>query len=292
MITYLDLQDASGNAIRLHGDGEPNRTVTDVQGLPGVTGFSGARDSTYSKPSAHGSITRSRWQKSGLVSIEGVVKSSDRDQLVEMLDEIRIPFLDSLDTPALLTWQRGVTGDGVELQAYARLTGDDVGIAPDGPYVARYQAHLRLDDPRGYGQALITATGGILAGSGGDTFTDVFADTFDPSAGGSASVNNTGTRPTPPVFKVYGYATEPQIVLVGTTKRIVLTGTIAAGDYVEVDVANRTVKLNGTSPAQGMVVSAATTWFELPRGASTIRLLAASNDAVTRVDTLYRPAFS
>lgn len=290
MISYLDMQDADGDAVRFHQ--EAGRAVTNVPGLPGVLGAAGPRDSVTNRPSGHGAITRSRWQKPGLVSLEGYVIGSTPDLALSEYDALMVPLYDSIDTPRLLTWQRGTAGTGVELQALARLV-DDVSVSQDaGGRVLRYQAHLRLDDPRGYTQALVTATGGTLALGGGATFARTIPVTFDPSAGGTVAVNNTGTRPTPPVLRVYGYCTSPQIVLIDADARIALTGAVAPGDYLEIDVQARTVRLNGTSPAQGMVNSADTTWFDLPRGTSTIQLLAGANDAVARCDVLYRPAYA
>lgn len=296
MIGYLDLEDADGNAVRFHPTDK--RRLSNAAGLPGVLGAPGARDATYNRPAYHGSVTRSRWQKAGLVTLEGVIVADSADDAIAEYDALIAPLFDALDTGRLMTWQRGTDGDGVELQAVARLTGDDISVTSDaGGRILRYQAHLRLDDPRGYTQALTTATGGTLNSVGGDLFTggDLFAtsgDLFNQSAGATAAVNNTGTRPTPPMFRVYGYATSAQVLLVGTDQRIALTGTIAPGDFVEIDVAERTLKLNGTSPAQYLIDAATTTWFELPRGTSTVRLLAGSNDSVTRVDVLFRPAYA
>jgi hypothetical protein len=290
MLGYLDLLDVNGNTVRFAGSGAPNRVVTNVQGLPGL-GFAGARDASYDRPSYHGSVTRSRWMKAAIVTIEGYVKGTSAELVQTELDVLSIPLLDCIDTPALLRWQRGTTG--IELQASARLTGDEISVSVDaGGKMLRYQAHLRLDDPRGYLQTLTTATGGHLATGGGATMPRTIPVTFDAATGGTVAVNNTGTRPTPPVFKVYGYATSAQIVLVGAGVRIALTGTIAPGDFVQVDVAARTLKLNGTSPAQYLLDTANTTWFELPRGASTIQMLAGANDSVARCDALYRPAYA
>lgn len=292
MITYLDVQNAAGLPVRFHGDGTPNRLITGAAGLPGVLGFAGPRDSVTNRPSGQGAITRSRWQKAGLVTIEGYVRGATPDAALAQYDVITVPLIDSIDVPALLTWQRGTDGTGVQLQALAQLT-DDVNVTEDAAgRVLRYQAHLRLDDPRGYTQALQTAVGGTIATAGGGVIPRIYSRTYDPATGGTVAVNNTGTRPTPPIFHVYGYCTSPQIVLVGAGVRIALTGTVAPGDYIEVDVANRTVKLNGTGSAQGMVDSASTTWFDLPRGTSTLQLLAGANDSIARVDALYRPAYS
>lgn len=292
MITYLDMEDASGSAVRFHGPGETRRKLSNVEGLPGVLGAAGARDSVTMRPSYHGSVTRSRWRKPGLVTLEGRIVAPSADQAIVELDALKVPLLDSVDTPARLLWQRGYDGTGAELQAYARLV-EDVAVTHEaGGRILRFQATVRLDDPRGYGQSLLTSVGGGLANEGGKTLPKTYPFTYNPDASGLAAVNNTGTRPTPAVLRVYGLAVEPQILLLDHDARIVLTGTIPTGDFVEIDVADRTVRLNGTSPAQGMLVSPETTWFELPCGTSTLRLLAASNDSAARLEARYRPAYA
>lgn len=291
MISYLDIQNASGSAVRFHATA--SRKLTNAEGLPGVLGFQGARDATYSRPSYHGNVTRSRWQQAGLVSLEGFIYASSPDAALAEYDTLAAPLYDALDTPRLMLWQRGTDGTGVQLQAYVRLTGDEVSVAQEAAgKLLRYQAHLRLDDPRGYSQTLTTATGGTVASSGGGfTFARTLPATFNPGTGGTVAVNNTGTRPTPPILRVYGYLVNPRILLIGTTKQIALVGVVGAGDYLEIDVANRTVKLNGVSPAQGYVDASTTSWFELPRGASTLQLLAGANDTISRADVLYRAAY-
>jgi phage-related protein len=94
------------------------------------------------------------------------------------------------------------------------------------------------------------------------------------------------------VFRVYGMAVNPQILLTGTDYRIALTGTISAGDYLEVDVQNRSITVNGTTPALNFLDAANTTWFELPKGTSTVQMLAGAFDTSAKVSVLYRAAYT
>jgi hypothetical protein len=292
LITYLTLDDTSGAPVTFHGADAPWRALTGAPGLPGVFGFASPRDSTYAAPGRHGAVTRNRYQQAALITLEGFVRGSTPDEAIAQWDALAAALFGALDTPRLLRWQRGTSGTGEELQALVRCIGGPTPKDDGAGRVLRYQVSVRADDPRGYLQHLSTTVGGSLTAGGGATMPRTFPVTFDQGVGGTGAVNNSGTRPTPPVFRVYGLAINPQILLVGTTQRIALTGTVAAGDYLEVDVANRTVKLNGTSPAQGMVDSANTSWFDLPVGTSTIRMLASSNDAAAHVEIDYRSAFA
>lgn len=282
MLGYIDLA-----GVRFAGPGAVNRRVTNVIGLPGI-GSAGPRVSSYDAPSRHGTVTRSRWMKGAVVTIEGLLHGGSSIATQAEYDALSIPLLDAIDTDALLTWQRP---DGVELQAVARLAGPISIEVISGP-VWRYQANVSLDDPRGFSQSETIATGGTLATSGGATYPRIYPRTYDPGTGGTVAVVNSGTRPSPPTFTVFGYASAPQILLVGTDKRIALTGVIAPGDFLEINVKERTARLNGSSPSQGLIDSANTTWFDLPRGASTLRLLAGASDSVTRCDVRVRAAYA
>lgn len=54
-----------------------------------------------------------------------------------------------------------------------------------------------------------------------------------------------GNRPTPPVIRINGSRTNPTLTLNGKT--LILATTIPGGSYIDIDVANRRVLLNGTS---------------------------------------------
>jgi hypothetical protein len=74
--------------------------------------------------------------------------------------------------------------------------------------------------------------------------------------------------------------------------RIALTGTVGAGNYLEVDVQNRTLLMNGTTAALNFLDAANTTWFELPKGTSTVQLIAGSFDTAAKVAVIYRSAYT
>lgn len=202
---------------------------------------------------------------------------------------ISAPMLQTLDVaPALLKWTRS---DGVALQRLVRLAdGLDPPIEGGGAWF-EYQAQFFAEDPKALSQTLTTVTGASLSSGGGFTAPFDAPFTADAGAAGTVAVNNLGNRPTSPIFRVYGYAVNPVITLTGSGKAITLDGTIAPGDYVELDVQARTLTLNGTSPVSDLLNSAATRWFELPSGASTIQLTAGAFDASTRCDVLFRSAY-
>lgn len=156
-----------------------------------------------------------------------------------------------------------------------------------------FQAQFFAEDPRAYTvhQDLISSTA-LSTASGGLVFPMKFPFKFTPSGGGTATVTNKGNRPTPPIFRIYGMCVNPAIVNVSTGDRITIAGTIANGDYLEIDVANRTAKLNGGTLQNNLVDSVNTTWYELPRGTTNLQLTSGTFDDTARLDTLFRSAYA
>lgn len=67
---------------------------------------------------------------------------------------------------------------------------------------------------------------------------------------GSVQVNNEGTADAWPIIRIYGACTEPNIENQTTGKKLELNSlTIAAGEFVEIDTRNKTVRLNGLASA-------------------------------------------
>lgn len=156
-----------------------------------------------------------------------------------------------------------------------------------------FQAQFFAEDPRAYTvhQDLISSTA-LSTASGGLKFPMKFPFKFTPSGGGTATVTNKGNRPTPPVFRIYGMCVNPAIVNVDSGERITIAGTIANGDFLEIDVANRTAKLNGGTLQNNLIDSVNTTWFELPRGSTNLQLTSGTFDGTARLDTLLRSAYA
>jgi hypothetical protein len=259
-------------------------------------GIAGLRDSKRVRPESHGAINETRFEDGRLINLEGEVWSTvSQEAAYAELRLITRPMIETLDHgPALMRWTEGASG--LALQRLVKLDG---GVEPpleEAAAFLRYQAQFFAEDPRAYSQTLSTATGiSLSTATGGLDFSEPFPWTFAPSGGGTAVVTNDGNRPTPPVFRIYGQIVNPQIILVGTDSRIVLTGTVPAGDFLEIGTSSagrRYVKLSGLTDRLNFYDAAASTWFDLPPGSSTIQLIGASFDTTARIDVLYRSAYA
>lgn len=289
MLQTLTLDDATGAAVTLHETAK--RYITRASGLVGI---SPTRDLVRPRPQAHGSINDTRYTDGSTIVLEGECFSTAgiEDAFAEFRAVVK-PMLQTLDTaPALLKWREGTTGN--QLQKLVKLASDVDPILSESAPVIAWQAQFHAQDPRAYDQTLVTQTGIALSALGGGlTFNASFNWLFVSSGGGTVSFTNNGNRPTSPVFRIYGNVVDPQIVLLTTPqKRIVLKGTVNTGDYLELDAAARTIKLNGTISRLNFLDAANTQWFDLPAGTSNLQLVAASFDGSARLDILARSAYA
>lgn len=126
---------------------------------------------------------------------------------------------------------------------------------------------LTCPDPLIYDVQPQTALTGLPAPSAGLTFPVAFPVTFGASAGGSLAVTNTGNYPTAPVFTITGPCTNPSITL-SSGGSMSFNLTLSSSDTLVVDMAARTVLLNGVSRANTIV--SGSSWFAFPVGAATV----------------------
>lgn len=291
-VAYLTLDDRDGQPVQFHRtDRRRVRRASGLVGLPPV------RSSVRPRPTRHGTIDRSRWVEGSLVVLEGFVTAAEpggHDALNE-LRQLSAPLIDTLEHgPALLRWREGTTGQ--ELQRAVKFAGGLDGQLDATVPTIPYQVQLRSEDYRAFSQTLQSATSAPLSdGGGGWVFPDPWPVVFTGGGGGGVVAwQNDGNVATPPVLKLYGGLTDPRVLLEPGGQEIVLVGEVGSDDYIEIDVAARTVTLNGDPAISRMhfVDFSATTWFELPSGQGTCRLLAAASSGAARLSVEYRAAFA
>jgi Phage tail protein len=295
MLSVVTLNDKDGNPVILHDDSATGkRWLTSALGLRGIANL---RTSQRVRSQAHGSINETRFESGREITLVGEIMSQiGLEDAFGEWGEVMEPMIQTLDYgPALLKWQEGDTGNS--LQMLVTIDGDLLPPFQDGASTFSYQATLFSEDPRAYDQNLQTVTCTPLSVSGGGLVLDApFPWTFASSGGGTINVAVNGNRSTPPVFKVYGTITNPQIVVVGTGTRLAFNGTIGASSYLEIDVAARTVQLVTGGFATNrldLYDSADSTWFELPSGTTTnLQLIAGEFDSSAKFDVIFRDAWA
>lgn len=294
MLSIVTLDDKDGTPVTLH-----DATTSAKRGAVEAHGFIGGviadlRQDKQVRPQVHGSINRTTFQNGAApyLTLE-IVGDTVEDAYDEWL-EIAATLQQTLDYgPALLKWTEAETGR--ELQRLVKLDSMVDPPLAGAASILTFPVTMFAEDPRAYSQTLETdASIALSAAGGGLTFPLTFPFTFSYSGGGTVTVVNDGSQPTPPVFRIYGLTVGAQIVNVGNTaQRIVFdaSATIPSGSYVEIDTWARTMLLNGTEDVGNLRDSETTTWFDLPPGTTNLQLVASSFDGSARLDVLYRHAY-
>lgn len=141
---------------------------------------------------------------------------------------------------------------------------------------ARAQFRLFAEDPRIYtsleSSTDIAFSAGALTGFG-------FNMGFDLGFGGAAStdgafVNNTGNRPTPPIFTITGPCVSPSIRDETYGNILAFNIELLTGETLEINTQYRTVRLNGTTNRRNTMTNF--DWFFLNPGETFIRYGATS----------------
>lgn len=185
---------------------------------------------------------------------------------------LRFPSLTEAARGGVLT----VTEDGMSLSSIVRPSG---AFRADrlGGYTFRWQMQLTAPDPRKYGPALEQTTT-MGASTGGLAFPMAFPLAFGAAAGGSVAIGNDGTVKSWPVVRIAGPVVNPRILNPTTGDEFRIALTLAAGEYLDIDTAARTVLLQGTASRRALV-STTGEWLPVAPGGATFTCSADTYDA-------------
>ena len=185
---------------------------------------------------------------------------------------LRFPSLTEAARGGVLT----VTEDGLSLSAVVRPSGP---FRADqfGSYSFKWSLQLTAPDPRKYGPALEQSTT-MAASSGGLAFPLSFPLAFGTATGGSVAIGNDGTIKSWPVVRITGPVVNPRILNPTTGDEVRIALTLAAGEYLDIDTAARTVLLQGTASRRALV-STVGEWLPVPPGGASFTCSADTYDA-------------
>lgn len=162
-----------------------------------------------------------------------------------------------------------------------------------GGWVKDFQVPLVSADHRIYSTALTTVS---VTASGTNPSGRAYPRRYPVSYGlapsaGQLVVNNQGDSETPPVIRVYGPGTNPQITNTTLGRTISLLYTLGPAEFLEVDTANHTVELNGVTNRYSAVDFANNQWWTLYPGTNLLTLRWYSYTAGAKMEVDYRDAW-
>jgi hypothetical protein len=262
MVSYVDV-----NGFRVHD--------LDDRSLPFAleeANFSSGpepRNESEIRPSAHGSINRTRWYGPRIHELHGWCSDTDPLATARALADLRSVL--ALDGTTK-TLRLRVLGDVADLTAL--VVQSSKFDAPVRGYQAkvRWGVTLEQPDPRYYRQPALSASG-------------------DPAAPAGLTCLNPGTFPTPAKITLKGPGRAISFDNRTTGQSIVFKGgiTIAAGDLLVTDSATRTVTLNGVLQPW-LIDASATTWFELAAGVNVVAVTGSQFTAASLLSAAWQEA--
>jgi len=89
------------------------------------------------------------------------------------------------------------------------------------------------------------------------------------------TIEHDGSFESEPIIRLYGGLTNPVVTNQTTNETITLTGTIISGEYIEIDISNRTIKDQGGTNRFGML-DASSDWPKIPVGTSNWQITASA----------------
>lgn len=214
----------------------------------------------------------------------GLTRHQWVDQLRAMLQPRNRPYL-YLQRDGWLTERR------------ALVRGASLTNPVDRVSKARLEVSLQVEIPSGVLESATMSSDTIRPASAaaGRTYPQVFPFAYTAGDSGSVKIITTGAgeygvAPTPAVMRYYGACTDPEVINQTLGETFALTGvTLSAGQYMEIDMGNRTVLLNG-DPAlsyYSAIDFAVSTWWELQPGANLLTASAATTDASCELDVFW-----
>lgn len=267
--------------------------ATDAYGVDWIvteeTGWSdGApvRLSVADREGTDGGISGPVLRGAAIISLKGVAMAPDRATMLAAKDRWRT----IARGPAPAGYTLTVAEEHLTRQATVKLS--------DAPKARDFNSRnfaweiiLRADDPLRYGTTPITVSTGLPAASEtGMTFPLTFPLTFGGAGtGGVLLLNNAGTAASYPVLTIYGPVTNPSVQNLATNRIVEFGLTLAADESLVVDMAAKTVLLNGSANRRNALL-ASSSWWAIEPGSNEIRFRAASFTAA-QLSITYRPAW-
>lgn len=220
------------------------------------------------RPQSHGALQYPGTKDGGIWNAQarllgaGGSIETQRSALVAALNDI-------VDEQGTLEWTNPGAANALQLTGLQLL--EDVAFARDGgTLLAQFQ--LGSEKPCAEdAEATVVDSAALSTGGGGFSIPLTIPFEIVASSGGDLVVTHDGDfKYAYPVLRSYGPAINPVLINHTVGERLVFEGSIAAGDYWEIDLFAKSVKLNGVSSIRALD-SSQSTWWKCVRGANALQ---------------------
>lgn len=254
-----------------------------IQGIGGWDDGVEVREQRQPRSAQHGERALNLFYGGKTLLIEGFVQGSswsDLQQRKRALAGVFVPTQAErvLKMPDPTQVYASAAAYAEQITGYERMSARVLAPIEFGEYLGgfaqQFSVSLRASDPRRYSDVLNASVTSDLTTAGGMTFPMVFPLSFNPSGlGGYVSVTNAGIVDTPAVLRVTGPVTNPAIYAQTLNVLIAFDGlSIADGDYVDIDLLERTVTFSDGSSRYRYLDDSLSSWFLVPPGVSEYRI--------------------
>lgn len=182
-----------------------------------------------------------------------------------------------------------ITLDGVQYLLNAVPQSTEINW-PQGNY-APVQVQFVCYDPTIYSSTLYEEADIIIRSGGGLTFPLVFPLTFVTTNSGTATATNGGNVYVWPVITLSGLMTNPLVRNLTTDEYLQLTYTSGVNDEIVIDMANRTIVLNGVTSLITELADGSDFW-NLQPGDNEINISTGSSSDTGTLTLTWRYGFS
>lgn len=241
-------------------------------------------------PQQDRSFVGDEYANARIVTLVGVLEADTVATYIPERQRIRGALNSLMRADGVLAWQPyGMVPMQMIVRRHER---PEVSAKPE---VGGMVLSLIAGDPKVYSQAVTTTAVGAPTAVGGFT-SPATSPIVEVASSPAAPVTNTGDTDTFPIVRIYGPIRGPRIVNTTTGLQVSMPGlTIAAGDYIEIDMAApATIRLNGSVLASryDYLDPATSDFWPLVPGANVIALYGTEYDAITtHADVLHRDAW-
>lgn len=239
---------------------------SDFRAVTGITGWHDAppvRSDMPSKSQQDGAWDATGFSDKRVVGIDGYVEAATHDAALAIRDELtslspRVPLPLIVDDGRVCTAVVRVT-QGAVLQWLNDVT-------------FRYSVQVTAPDPLKYGPEVFASTGLEAVGGTGRVWARVWPRDWGVPAGstpGSVLMPNAGTAAYWPRLRIDGPVPNPVVTLNETGDYVRYNGTLTAGQWLDIDCANRRVLLNGFV-SKAPQVTFFGNWLAIPVGGGSL----------------------